>query len=270
MKIDIVNITPEKAISYLQMNSRNRARNDKHIMFLADQMAKGMWVFNGEPIQFSKNNELLNGQHRLFAIIKSNTTQRCVVETEVEGDVFGTYDTGKKRTAGDVFHVNGVDNPVALSSMVRAYMALNMGILGSSNIGSANTKTSIVDVYKKYEEKPQLFSDILNESKHLFRKLHILKPSEIGSYIAYLIIDKGHSWEKVCSFFKQLCLADEIENGTIRILRDRLINSGLRGYKMTSKHRRALVTKAWNAYIKGKEFKALIFNEVKEELPEFV
>ncbi len=270
MKIDIIDITPEKALEMLQRNSRNRARNDKHIMFLADQMSKGMWFFNGEPIQFSINNELLNGQHRLFAIIKSNTTQRCVIETEVEGDVFGTYDTGKKRTAGDVFHVNGIDNSVALSSMVRAYMALNMGILGSSNVGSANTKTSIVDVYKTYEQKPQLFSDILKEASHLFRKLHILKPSEIGSYIAYLVIDKGHAWDKVDSFFKQLCLSDDIENGTIRVLRDKLINSGLRGYKMTAKHRRALITKAWNAFIRGKEFKALIFNESKEELPEFV
>ena len=270
MKIEEIEITPEVALGFLQLNSRNRARNDKHIMFLADQMATGKWVSNGEPYQFSSNNELLNGQHRLFAIIKSNTTQHGVIETEIDGDVFGTYDTGKKRTAGDVFHVNGVESSVALASMVRAYMALNMGILGSSNIGSANTKTSIVDIYNKYSEKPDLFGDILHKANMYCRKLRILKPSEVGSYMAYLVLDKGHTSGKVESFFKQLCFSEGVENTTINIIRDKLINSGLTGFKMTSKHRRALITKTWNAYIRGREVKVLTFNENKEELPDFI
>ena len=46
-------ITPELAHELLQKNARNRPVNKVLVLFYADQMRKGNWKENGEPIIFS-------------------------------------------------------------------------------------------------------------------------------------------------------------------------------------------------------------------------
>lgn len=64
-------ITPDMAREYLKSNSMNRPLNDRTVNLYAQEMRTGNWKLNGEAICFGKNGALLNGLHRLYAIVKS-------------------------------------------------------------------------------------------------------------------------------------------------------------------------------------------------------
>lgn len=104
MFVKIMDITPEIAVEMLKKNTNNYRRvTETRVNQYARKMELGFWQENGEPIQFSKDGELLNGQHRLAAIIKSNTTQRMVVVYDVDADVF---DSGKNRSLKEYSGIN--------------------------------------------------------------------------------------------------------------------------------------------------------------------
>lgn len=63
-------ITPVKAAEYLALNKNNRKLNEATVERYVNMMSKGEWIMNGEPICFDRYGNLVNGQHRLTAIIR--------------------------------------------------------------------------------------------------------------------------------------------------------------------------------------------------------
>jgi hypothetical protein len=63
-------------------------------------MVEGRWHEpSTDPIAFTTNGELLNGQHRLTALIRSGVTLDMLVAYDVPEDLFDVIDTGRKRQA---------------------------------------------------------------------------------------------------------------------------------------------------------------------------
>ena len=105
MYTSIIDITPKVAEEMLEKNTNNyRNISMSKVHMYARKMMMGFWQENGEAIQFDKNGKLLNGQHRLRAIIESNTTQRMLVVYDVDADVF---DSGKVRSLHEYAKING-------------------------------------------------------------------------------------------------------------------------------------------------------------------
>ena len=83
MKIE--NITPQHAWDLLQDNQCGREVNYKQVADFAFRMRTGAWVTPGEddsPIVLGPKGELLNGQHRLHAIILTGIPMRHPVMIE--------------------------------------------------------------------------------------------------------------------------------------------------------------------------------------------
>lgn len=94
-----VNITPDMARRLLVYNTNNRKISDATVNKYAKCMENGEWFSDASMITFSSKGELTNGQHRLQAIIKSNTPVKFVVRLGV--DNFNQMDRGKSRTVID-------------------------------------------------------------------------------------------------------------------------------------------------------------------------
>lgn len=62
---------------------------------------------------------LVDGQHRLAAIIEADVPVEVMVFTEVEPDTFHVLDTGKKRNAADLLAIEGEKSTTLLAAMVR-------------------------------------------------------------------------------------------------------------------------------------------------------
>lgn len=259
-------ITPEKAAQLLQKNKRNRPLSKRTVESYAEQMKKGIWKFNGEPIIISDGGVLLDGQHRLAAIVKSQTTQKMLIVTGPEADVFDTIDVGYNRTAGHILGIADIKNSNHVAAIISKYHKLSEGLV--TDAGNVNlAKTEILAVYKK---APAFWDEVSHFSQRTGSKVPILSMATVGAYAAYLIKDKGHDNNLVFSFFSQLDKPETAQNSSLIRLYEALIKAKLKGYRITAQLRHALIVKTWNAFLKGKEIKVLNYSVGKENMPEFL
>src|SRR5687768_7089981 len=104
--VERVRIDPDTAELLLSKNLGNRPINIQRVAKLAEEMAAGRWVFNGDAIRFNGNG-LVDGQHRLKAVIKSGVSIDTLLVEGLDHNVFPTIDTGKPRSAADTLATAG-------------------------------------------------------------------------------------------------------------------------------------------------------------------
>ena len=113
----VVAVTAEQAMEWLgrteELGFQNRTLRKGLVDKYAQVMSKGKWVLNGEAIIIDKHGALLNGQHRLHAVLETtlNTRRKSIKMFVVEGverSAFATMDQGRHRSAGDVLSQFGL------------------------------------------------------------------------------------------------------------------------------------------------------------------
>lgn len=88
-------ITPEIAKTMLGENVNNRRISRDNVNLFAREMRNGEWRFNGEAIKFGKDGRLLDGQHRLLAVIAADKPLTTLVIRGLEDETQQTMDSGK-------------------------------------------------------------------------------------------------------------------------------------------------------------------------------
>ena len=111
----VITITPEMAREMLDRNMKNNRRVSKeNVMRYARIMKAGGWNLTHQGIAFDTNNQLIDGQHRLNAIIQANVPVKMQVTYDVEhtdGEAF-TIDAGLKRTTLNIMQISGIEDVV--------------------------------------------------------------------------------------------------------------------------------------------------------------
>jgi len=116
-------VTPDLALEWLTRNTNNRTVSKKHVALLADQMAANEFEFVGDPIRFDTAGRLLDGQHRLNAIVESERSQQMVVISNLPPEAQVYMDAGRKRSPGDQMTVAlGIRNGNQAAAVVRTYI----------------------------------------------------------------------------------------------------------------------------------------------------
>jgi hypothetical protein len=87
-----------------EMQRRQRGRR---VVQYARLMEIGLWQQNGDTIKIGKSGKLLDGQHRLLAVIKSGCTVPMLLAENVDDAAFITMDVGANRTTEDMLYING-------------------------------------------------------------------------------------------------------------------------------------------------------------------
>ncbi len=90
-------ISPEQAEEYLALNRGNRNIVQSHVAAMARDIAAGQWMFNAQPICFSRSGRLLNGQHRLSAVLEAGEPIEVLVMRGLPEEAFETYDKQAKK-----------------------------------------------------------------------------------------------------------------------------------------------------------------------------
>lgn len=106
-KVSIKLVTPEVAEEWLINNPRNRAINKDSVLLYKKEMLTGRWQFNNASIALDKNCTLMDGQHRLAAIVSTGIPREMIIVENLEPEAFSTIDTGRKRTTKDIFAIKG-------------------------------------------------------------------------------------------------------------------------------------------------------------------
>jgi hypothetical protein len=90
--MSVERVTPTRAAQFLQANRRHRPVILAYVEALVSDMRAGSWTLNPQPICFGADGRLLNGQHRLLAIIQSGATIELPIIRGLPDAAFDTYD----------------------------------------------------------------------------------------------------------------------------------------------------------------------------------
>ena len=134
----MVLITPEIAKELLKLNVSNRPLNQVTVDWYARQMINGQWTISGQTISISDKNTLIDGQHRLAAVVKSGKEIMLNVAYNVPFESFVNYDSVRSRGLSDVFAIENILNYKSISSIISKYNALSLGQLSYLGFGNSN------------------------------------------------------------------------------------------------------------------------------------
>lgn len=248
-------ISPEQAKRYLEKTKLNRHLSDNNVNFLASQMKSGNWMLTGDTIKFGTDGSLLDGQHRLSAIIKAGNPIKMMVCEGLNPDVFQVLDTGKNRSAADVVAASGYKYSHNLAALARAIILYQQGRYtsdsGTNKIKATNK--SILEFVNKHDELQEVNAFCQN---HIYQNFRFIPLSTIG--MMYFILSKKNQ-TKCDEFFTKYAQGTDLsETNPIRHLRDKLIKDSQNKSKLTQRDKAALIVYTWNNFIQNKRVTQLL------------
>ena len=237
-------IGPEAATELLSKNTKNRSAKKSNVTFLAKQMSEGKWRNNGETLKFSKTNKLLDGQHRLLAVIECGVAQSFTIVKGLDDDVFATIDSGKRRDAADNLAIAGYSYGPALAAIIKQ-------VIKFGNTGRIDTAGTYIipsaDIIKKAADRPDLGT---SAAFVLGKGGSFVRPSIVQFCHYYFSI---HNNELSNGFFDILKSGYGNKGCPVLALRNMLINLKLNDKSMSLKDTVAYFCRAFELYEEGRE-----------------
>lgn len=240
---EIVNVTPELALEWLDGNTLNRPINDATIAQYARDMVAGRWLLNGETIQRCRDGRLLNGQHRLLAVIKSGKTVQMLVVFNLPSETQLTMDGGRKRGHKDNLSLLGEKNSKILASVARRAVLWERGDRVFHGL------TSFGEIREMLEKHPELHrsAEIGVRVNSSFRAL---SATVLGT-AHYLLHQTGP--EDTPWFFGAIEKGARLEEGDpVLTLRERVRSDKDAGIRLSDVRAVGYIVCAWNSHRRGK------------------
>lgn len=111
MRTAVERVTPHDAAHYLKTaNTSNRRIRPRAVAIYAAAMKAGEWKLIPDGIIFDRGGQLIQGQHRLAAVVESDTAVDFVVTRGVDAEIYDVLDRGAPRTGADILRRHGISN----------------------------------------------------------------------------------------------------------------------------------------------------------------
>lgn len=238
----------------------HRSLSGRNIDYLANQIKTGKYKQTGDTIKISKTGRLLDGQHRLNAIIKANKDIEVTFCEGLDDDVFDVLDTGKNRSSGDILSIKKTPNPNECAA-VATFLIVHQA--GKHFNQERIYNNEILNFILNNESIPEIVKSTKAENK----KFRMLSNSNIAAlYFLFSKISQNECEEFFDKYFTGL---DIEQNHPIYQLRDRLIKDSIAKTKIKPIYKMALVVNAWNKYrsktrsLRKLDFELNVFPKIK-------
>ncbi len=250
---EVTSITPGLAAHMLSKNNHNRHVRSGKVDAFARDMTHGRWVLNGEAIQIAVDGTILNGQHRLLAVVKSGCTVPFLVVSGLPITAQDTIDIGAKRSLGDSLSLRGEVQPNLLAAITRRAAHWDAGVRAHHPGRAALTDQELRD-YLEANPLLRFATQVAGRSQR-----YVQMPGSALGLVFFLCarVDR----EAAVSFF-----VDQITEGIgvgwgtpARALRQRLMLESEK--RRGGAHEVALVgyaLRAWNAFRSGETLSHLM------------
>lgn len=232
--VDVVAISPEMAERWLGRNIRNRNRRNKVVDRYADDMAAGRWRFTGDGIKFSNAGHLLDGQHRLLAVLKSGATVVMTVTTGLDDEAQDVMDTGAKRTGADVLSMRDIKNAVTVAALCRV---IAVGLDDTDPLSHGR-------ILEMIEQDPTLVPLV---DRALSFSIRIPPTALAYAYWRLWLVDN----EAVDLFFQAWSTLVNLPQGSPILALNRKLSAGGGRSQIVRKETVASIFLAWNAWRRG-------------------
>lgn len=268
IKYEIVSITPAMARGWLdKSNFNNRPLNQNRVSKIAHDIKNDKWIFDATPIRFNGGGNLLDGQHRLNAIIKANMPVKSLVFKGLESISQNTIDTGKSRSVSDVLHFNGYINTTSLSAAARLSIGHRefKGDMKAWDTSKEANTISQQDILGEVNKRAML----IKATQAVISLKYIKKMIGAGAPIfCYFLFASNSSIHIADAFFQKLENGDDLSaNSPILKLRNEIAlrdTKGARRGQRQSIYNIAMFIKAWNAWRVDEKIDSVRWNPSEE------
>lgn len=251
----ILDVTPAMAAEMLAYNDRNRPLRSRTVEKYAEDMKAGRWLYTRVPVIFS-GHRLIDGQHRLEAIVASGQTVKIDIAFGAPDSAFNFIDIGQKRTPGDIFSINGVPNAVLMAAATNLVMHYDAGLTLTAL--SAGSRTPSDQLYAAYCKLPRFEESA--RFGHLFQSNPGLLSPSLAVALHYICA--RHHRTQADAFFTKLATGEDLKRGDpVFSLRKRLLDNLAKTEKLPKRELAVYTIKTWNAVRGGYGVKTLKFQD---------
>ena len=147
--LSLEEITPAVATDMLNANTLNRRLRPGVVEKYASDMRANTWTRCIAPVCFYEDGNIADGQHRLFAIIESNTTQFFFVIRGLDRTDGMNIDVGLNRSIVDNARISGLD-PNLSNTLIGVARGVEMGdCMGGGKSLSNSGKMELVHKHRE-------------------------------------------------------------------------------------------------------------------------
>jgi hypothetical protein len=260
-KYALMDIGPAEAQALLDRNTHNRNLRFRVVNSYTADMIAGKWrAQNGESIKIATDGTIIDGQHRLHAIIKSGVTLRLLVVSDLSMDVQESVDTGVKRAFADSLKLRGETQWNTLSAITRR---VEIWEQGGRQIKGGNIQPSISQLFARLEKNPEL-RDASALGQHV--KAHVRIPVTLIGFAHWLFNqietetpeERAQLEEDIKTFFERLRDGANLPaDHPIAVLRRTANDNNASRSRLREDIFTAIFIKAWNAYREGRAISML-------------
>jgi hypothetical protein len=239
-RAEIITVTPELARKWLEANKANRRLRRRDVANYARDMAAGRWLMNGEAVKFDTADLLLDGQHRLHAVITAGVPVPMLVIFGLPRETQATMDAGLKRTTGDAFSLRGETNSTVLAAVLRKVWMWDQGDVKFT----ANYAPTTAECAAVLEERPEI-----HRSVEIAVRTHQAFP-----YIPQSVTGAAHhvfgriARDETVWFFARVGDGAELPSGhPVLTLRSRVLSERADHKTIPAYRHMAYLIRTWNA-----------------------
>lgn len=190
MKLEVKTVTPKMAEKWLERNHcENRILSQIDINAIAGDILAGRWKLTHQGICFDAEGNLIDGQHRLYGVVKAGIPVKMLVVVNDTASISDPIDTHRRRTAS---YLTGLRN-----NEIAACKVLH----GLSNGGGYSTRMTSGESLFTYEKFATDFANIA-----------VGKGRLLGGVLAAAVWSLPLS-ERVLSFVEQVHGGELIQRG---------------------------------------------------------
>lgn len=254
-------VAPGVALAWLEANTQNRKVRQSRVDQYARDMAAGNWKRTGETIKFAADGRLLDGQHRLWAVVEADVPVCVDIVRGLDPDTQSYMDTGVARTAADDLGMRGERNSPVLSAAAR------LGALAESHRLFRDHTTQLsshAEIYEWLREHPGLRDSVAFVDCGKPKKVAL--PPSVKAYAHYRFA--GLDPEDADGFFNALgALVNLPEGSPILALASRLRTLREQRQKRDPAVLLALAFRGWNAWRAGRSMSLIPLKAATSGLP---
>lgn len=252
-------ITPEIATEMLEVAEgfKNRRINDKRVSRYQRAMAAGTWTLSPDAIAIDPQGQLINGQHRLWAVVESGVTIQALVIRGIARSTFQNTDRGIQRSLKNDLEMSGYENTSELATMI-AYIVRyeSHGRIRSAGSRDPVMFSDAMDLLQRHPDIP----DVLRVARSVWNPWRGISRTLIGAM--WFLFDQV-DLDDAETFFQKLGTGVDLASDDpiylvrekLRRQRDQTIGRG----HADPEYQAALLIKAWNLFRAGKTAKTLDF-----------
>jgi hypothetical protein len=244
------------AQSWLERNHANRSMRRRKVLEFRRDMISGNWREIGDAIRFDTSDRLIDGQHRLQALVEADTEMPglalpFLVVRGVAPEDRMVIDTGTRRSAADQLRIAGYTNYTLLSAAAKWCLLYDRRILYAEASMKSVTHAEILDYVTTHPDLQDICAIV---GARMVKKIDMP-----AGYIAtsYYLCSRMHR-KQADDFFDQAASGVNLSAGDpVLALRNRLHDLARNRANLSGDMWLSLAFRAWNARRKGVSLRSL-------------